>query len=51
MKELGMTHEYIEVKDGNHIKPAITQLPAIFEFFATHTNVVPSNEEASESDD
>lgn len=38
MKELGMTHEYIEVKDGNHIKPAIAQLPAIFEFFDTNNN-------------
>ena len=51
MKELGMTHTYIEVKDGNHIKPAFTQLPAIFEFFATHTKMVPSKKEASDSDD
>jgi len=51
MKELGMTHEYIEVKDGNHIKPAITQLPAIFEFFAKHTKKVASKKEASDSDD
>ena len=51
MKELGMTHKYIEVKDGNHIKPAITQLPAIFEFFATHAKKVPSNKEASVSDE
>ena len=51
MKELGMTHKYIEVKDGNHIKPAITQLPAIFEFFATHAKQVPSNKETSVSDE
>ena len=51
MEELGMTHTYIEVKDGNHIKPAFTQLPAIFEFFATHTKMVPSKKEASDSDD
>ena len=50
MKELGMTHEYIEVKDGNHIKPAITQLPAIFDFFAKHTKKVASKKEASDSD-
>ena len=42
MKELGVTHKYIEVKDGNHVAPAITQLPAIFEFFAKHAKEVPS---------
>ena len=51
MKELGMTHEYIEVKDGNHIKPAITQLPTIFEFFARHVKKVESTKEATDSDD
>lgn len=51
MKELEMTHKYIEVKDGNHIKPAITELPAIFEFFAGHTKQISSDEKTSESDD
>jgi predicted peptidase len=51
MNELGMTYKYIEVKDGNHIKPAITQLPAIFEFFTKHTKKVASKKEASDSDD
>lgn len=51
MKELGMTHEYIEVKDGNHIKPAITQLPAIFEFFARHAKEVEPDEKASDSNE
>ena len=50
MKELRMTHEYIEVEDGRHIKPAISQLPAIFEFFARHVKKVPSNKETSNSD-
>ena len=37
MKELGMTHKYVEYKDGDHISPAFQGLPAIFEFFNTHT--------------
>ena len=40
MKELGMTYKYIEVKDGNHVAPAITELPAIFEFFSKHAKKV-----------
>lgn len=51
MKELGMTHEYIEVEDGNHILPAITQPPAIFEFFAEHSKKKPAPGEASGSDE
>jgi poly(3-hydroxybutyrate) depolymerase len=37
MKELEMTHKYIEYKDGGHISPAFQGLPAIFEFFNTHS--------------
>lgn len=37
MKELGMTHEYIEVKGGDHIFPAFQKLPEVFAFFNKHT--------------
>ena len=37
MRELEMTHKYVEYKDGDHISPAFQGLPAIFEFFNTHT--------------
>ncbi len=37
MKELEMTHKYIEYKNGGHISPAFDGLPAIFEFFNKHT--------------
>lgn len=37
MKELNMTHEYIEVPGGDHITPAFRQLPKIFEFFDKHS--------------
>ena len=45
MKELGMTHEYIEIKDGNHVS-SITQNPEmigqVFAFFNAQTrNVTP----------
>ncbi|MEM7474133.1 MAG: alpha/beta hydrolase [Planctomycetota bacterium] len=46
MEELEMTHKYIEVEGGNHIMPAITQLPEIFDFFAKHKKEVEANEEA-----
>ena len=36
MKELKMTHVYIEVKNGGHIFPAFTKLPDIFKFFNKH---------------
>ena len=36
MKELGMNHEYIEVKGGNHIRPAYEKLPEIYDFFNRH---------------
>ncbi len=40
MKELGMTHEYIEIKDGNHVS-SITQNPEmigeVFAFFNAQT--------------
>ena len=39
MKELGMTHEYIEIKDGNHIT-SISRNPQmiaqVFDFFDKH---------------
>jgi len=37
MKELEMTHKYVEYKNGGHILPAFQGLPAIFEFFNTHS--------------
>ena len=46
-----MTHKYIEVKDGNHIRAAITQLPAILELFATHARKIASKKKAADSDD
>src|SRR5690606_25198930 len=36
MKELGMTYEYIEVKGGDHIFVAFSNLPKIFAFFDKH---------------
>lgn len=36
MKRLGMTHEYLEIPDGDHINVAFTSLPRIFEFFEKH---------------
>lgn len=33
MKELEMTHEYVEVKGGGHVIIAFTNMPRIFEFF------------------
>ena len=42
MKELAMTYKYIEIKDGGHIRPAITELPEIFDFFATNARQVPA---------
>ena len=37
MKELGMNHEYIEVRGGNHIRPAFEKLPEIYDFFNRHS--------------
>lgn len=37
MKELGIRHEYVEVKGGNHIKPAFERLPDIYDFFNRHS--------------
>lgn len=37
MKELGMKHEYVEVAGGDHIAPAISELPKIFAFFSKLT--------------
>lgn len=39
------------MKDGDHIKPAIASLPAIFEFSVTHKHKVASKKEAADSDD
>jgi len=36
MKKLGMTYEYIEVPNGDHITVAFTTLPRIFAFFDKH---------------
>lgn len=36
MKELGMEHIYIEVPDGDHVRPAFQKQPQIFEFFNKH---------------
>jgi len=36
MKELGMEHRYIEVPDGDHLRPAFQKQPQIFEFFNKH---------------
>ena len=44
MKELGMAHEYIEIKDGNHVT-SITRNPEmigrIFAFFNAHPRKHP----------
>lgn len=37
MKELEMTHKYIEVKGGGHIFVAFQHFPEIFEFFNSHS--------------
>jgi hypothetical protein len=37
MKELKMTHEYIEVPGGDHGSVLTTGAPEIFAFFAEHT--------------
>jgi poly(3-hydroxybutyrate) depolymerase len=36
MKKLEMKHEYLEIKDGDHISVAIRNLPQVFEFFNKH---------------
>lgn len=36
MKALGMSHRYIEVEGGDHIRPAFQTLPEIFAFFNSH---------------
>ena len=37
MKELKMTHEYVEVAGGDHGSVLTTGAPDIFAFFAKHT--------------
>ena len=41
MKELGMTHEYIEVKGGGHVDVAFENIPRILDFFAKHSRKSP----------
>jgi len=41
MKELGMKHIYIEVADGDHLRPAFEKQPQIFEFFNKHRRSTP----------
>ena len=36
MKDLKMTYEYLEVKGGDHIRPAIQKLPDVIAFFNKH---------------
>ncbi|MBY0232316.1 MAG: prolyl oligopeptidase family serine peptidase, partial [Gemmataceae bacterium] len=36
MKKLGMTHEYVEVEGGDHVRPAFSSLPKMFAFFDKH---------------
>lgn len=36
MKKLKMTHEYIEVAGGDHVRVAFDNLPKIFDFFGKH---------------
>lgn len=37
MKELKMTHEYLEIAGGGHVDIAFTGMPKIFEFFNKHS--------------
>src|SRR5947207_1302731 len=37
MKELGMTHEYVEVAGGDHGSVVAPNLPNMFDFFNRHT--------------
>ncbi|MGE4549868.1 MAG: PHB depolymerase family esterase [Opitutales bacterium] len=46
MKELGMNHEYIEVKGGNHIRPAFEKLPEIYDFFDRHAKGKPAGKKS-----
>ena len=39
MKELGMTHQYIEIAGGDHGNVLTTGVPDIFAFFARHSKV------------
>ena len=36
MKELGMTYEYIEEPNGDHLSVAFANMPKVFEFFEKH---------------
>lgn len=44
MKKLEMTHEYIEVKDGNHGNVVGENIPKIFEFFDQHKRKAKKDE-------
>jgi poly(3-hydroxybutyrate) depolymerase len=41
MKELGITHKYIEVAGGDHGSVMTTGAPEIFAFFAQHSRATP----------
>ena len=43
MKELGMKHEYVEVKNGGHVRLAWQHFDGIFDFFAANPRKVLSN--------
>jgi poly(3-hydroxybutyrate) depolymerase len=43
MKKVEMTHEYIEVPDGDHVTVAWRNLPQVFEFFNKHKRVAKGN--------
>ena len=48
MKALEITHKYVEVKGGDHIRPAFQKLPDIFDFFNKHTKAPPATKKNPE---
>ena len=48
MKELKMTHEYMEIAGGGHIDVAATGMPKIFEFFEKHKRQAPEKKAEKE---
>lgn len=42
MKALGMTHQYIEDPEADHINVAFRNLPKVFEFFEQHRRSTPA---------
>ena len=49
MKALEMTYKYVEVKGGDHIRPAFQKLPDIFDFFNKHTKTPPAKEKKKDA--